>query len=276
MPAEEVSLAAAIYASVLFCAGLGCLLHFLFLNKTAKRIDALETTVGRWPLSPADFFTGACGIIFVSLFAVYGISQISGGLDEEMRNILAATFSQLAALAALMAFMRFAPEKFTPPMNGRNLSWASAAKLALYTFLIVVPIIWPITAVWSFLLETLGHPAPKQEPVRWFEEADNLALLIMMVVTTVLVAPLTEELLFRGCFYRFLKAKIPLVFALGVSGLIFSLLHYNVLGVVPLFVLGVVLAYSYEKTGNLKVPILLHAFWNANTVIIILLTAHLT
>ena len=109
----------------------------------------------------------------------------------------------------------------------------------------------------------------------WFAEADNLTMLLMMIVATVLVAPVTEELLFRGCFYRFLKAKIPLIFALALSGLVFSLLHYNVLGVVPLFVLGMALAYTYEKTGNLKVPILLHAIWNANTVIIILLTVHL-
>ena len=50
MPAEEVTLSAAIYTSVVFCAGLGCLIHFLFVNATPKRLAKLDAKIGGWPL----------------------------------------------------------------------------------------------------------------------------------------------------------------------------------------------------------------------------------
>lgn len=105
-----------------------------------------------------------------------------------------------------------------------------------------------------------------------FAQVEQLPIMLLLIVLTIALAPLSEEVLFRGCLYRFLKAKTSVVPALLISGVGFSLLHQNMLGFVPLLLLGVVLAYSYELSGNIKVPILLHGIFNLNTVIIILVT----
>lgn len=274
MSAEEVT-PAAIYITLILCLGLGFGVHSL-IRHLRNRNHLSENRVEGWPLQMTDFLFGMFALIFVALFTVSALGSLLQGLDEQVQQITGAAISQLALLAALLGFLRYFPEKFSPPINSRPLSWVAAGKIALYSFFVAIPIIWSVSAAWTGFLHLLGSSPPPQEPVLWFAEADGAAMILLMIAATVFIAPLTEELLFRGCFYRFLRSRISIPFALIISGLFFSLLHYSLLAVLPLFVLGVILAYAYEKTGNLKVPILIHALWNANTVIILYLSNHLT
>jgi membrane protease YdiL (CAAX protease family) len=81
------------------------------------------------------------------------------------------------------------------------------------------------------------------------------------------VAPFSEEVFFRGFMYGGLRRRMPVWAAAGISGLIFGLLHYtgpDSLAVVPqLAVLGILLAWLYERTGSLWLPIMLHVVNNA-------------
>jgi membrane protease YdiL (CAAX protease family) len=274
MSVDEVT-PAAIYITLVLCLGLGCCLHFLII-RFAKQNHPAENRVEGWPLPVTDFSFGMFVLISVALLTVSALGLVIRDFEDQMRQITAAAVSQLAVLVALLAFLKYFPEKFTPPINSRRLGWGATIKTALYSFFVAIPIIWTLSAAWTGLLHLFGISPPQQEPVLWFVEADGLSMILMMVAATVFIAPVTEEFLFRGCFYRFLKARTTLPVAMAVSGIFFALLHYSMLAVVPLFVLGVILAYAYEKTGNLKVPILIHAFWNANTVVILYLSNHLT
>ena len=53
------------------------------------------------------------------------------------------------------------------------------------------------------------------------------------------------------------------IYAIGLNAALFSLLHFELRAVLWLFILGVALAYVYEKTGNLVAPITLHMLNNA-------------
>jgi len=50
--------------------------------------------------------------------------------------------------------------------------------------------------------------------------------------------------------------------AILLSSLLFSLAHFELVGLLPIFALGALLAWSYEQTGQLMVPILIHALHN--------------
>jgi membrane protease YdiL (CAAX protease family)/uncharacterized RDD family membrane protein YckC len=80
------------------------------------------------------------------------------------------------------------------------------------------------------------------------------------------LAPFSEEIFFRGFMYGGLRRRVPVWAAAGISGLIFGLLHYtgpDSLAVVPqLAVLGILLAWLYERTGSLWLPIILHVINN--------------
>lgn len=58
--------------------------------------------------------------------------------------------------------------------------------------------------------------------------------------------------------------------AFTVSAGLFAMLHGNWVSALPLFVLGLVFAAAYERTGRLAVPMLAHAFFNLNTLLLVL------
>jgi len=276
MPTETPSPALIVYLSLLLVAGLGCFVHFVFIHKAPKRIANDQEKVPNWPLTISDFFLGFFAILLVAFLVATAFDLLlHNRVEQRLHQILVAGVVQVAALVALFAFLKAFPAKFNPPFDGRKLGWGEAFKISLYSFLVIIPILWPLAGMWRVVLEFLGLSAEQQTPVQWLAEAETLTLLFAMVFATVILAPVTEELLFRGCLYRFLKARLSLAAALLVSGVLFSIVHVNPLSLLPLFFLGVVLAYAYERTGSIKVPILIHGIFNANTIILIVLTVHL-
>ncbi|MCX7871837.1 MAG: CPBP family intramembrane metalloprotease [Verrucomicrobiae bacterium] len=77
-----------------------------------------------------------------------------------------------------------------------------------------------------------------------------------------MLAPIAEEVLFRGLLYNAVKnAGYPLVAIYGVS-LLFGVIHNNLVAAVPLAFFGVILTIVYEITGNLLTPIITHSLFN--------------
>jgi hypothetical protein len=93
------------------------------------------------------------------------------------------------------------------------------------------------------------------------------AWIFMLVV----VAPISEECIFRGALFRFLVSRLPLSWATTISSILFALLHQNLYSFVPLAVLGAALSLIYAKTGRLIAPIILHMVFNLISVVFILL-----
>jgi uncharacterized protein len=82
----------------------------------------------------------------------------------------------------------------------------------------------------------------------------------------VVAAPVAEEVFFRGFFFGGLRSAMPLLPAALISGLLFGSIHLsggNLAAAGMLSVLGMLLAWLYERTGSLWAPITLHAVNNA-------------
>jgi membrane protease YdiL (CAAX protease family) len=94
-----------------------------------------------------------------------------------------------------------------------------------------------------------------------------------LVMHVVLLAPVAEELTFRGLIYRiFRQSMLPWV-AILLSALIFGLMHVQLGKAVWAFLLGLIAAASYEQTRSLLTPILIHALFNAVPVGVAVLRA---
>jgi len=93
---------------------------------------------------------------------------------------------------------------------------------------------------------------------------------VLDLLTGAVVAPFAEELLFRGLIYGGLAQRYPGWLAAVFSALLFALLH-GVGVLVPIFVLGLGLAYVYQRTGTLWAPILTHSLVNAVSLALLFL-----
>lgn len=117
----------------------------------------------------------------------------------------------------------------------------------------------------DWMQQLLQKPA-SQDLVRVLQQSTDTTLLITLGIAAVIVAPLTEEIVFRGYLYPAIKHFAgPGVAAFG-SALLFAMAHNNLPSLLPLFLFGLILSSIYERTGSLWAPIAAHALLNGSTV----------
>ncbi|MGE3910579.1 MAG: lysostaphin resistance A-like protein [Chloroflexota bacterium] len=86
------------------------------------------------------------------------------------------------------------------------------------------------------------------------------------------MAPIAEEVYFRGYVFRsYLQTRGPLV-AYGVTSLLFALLHLNPPAIIPIFALSLIFCYVYRQTGSIVPSIIGHAVNNAAAFCILYFT----
>jgi len=140
----------------------------------------------------------------------------------------------------------------------------------LATFLIALPLVGATALAWQGLLRLFGIEIQEQDIVGLFVETDSSLMLAGMALLAIVVAPVTEELIFRAGLFRYLRTRAPRWLALALPALLFAALHANLASFAPLAVLGLVFALAYERSGTIAVPILAHALFNLNTIAMLL------
>ena len=122
-------------------------------------------------------------------------------------------------------------------------------------------------------MESLGAETV-QESVRLLQTTEDPAVLALMGLAAVVVAPLCEELLFRGYLYPVAKKFTGAWLAACSSALFFAAAHGNLSALLPLFLFGLLLVWIYEKTGSLWAPIAVHFCFNSATVVVQMIYRH--
>lgn len=82
------------------------------------------------------------------------------------------------------------------------------------------------------------------------------------------LVPVAEELMFRGVMFPRYKEQGSFLKAAVCSALLFSITHGNIVQLIYTFILGMFLAYVYEKYGSFKAPILLHIVANLTSLLL--------
>lgn len=94
-------------------------------------------------------------------------------------------------------------------------------------------------------------------------QLDTVPRIIWFQVLAVILAPLCEEIVFRGFLFGGLKRKMSGLVAALVSSSLFALLHgYSAVGILLVFVYGLVFCWLYARSGSLWPGILAHGLLN--------------
>lgn len=145
---------------------------------------------------------------------------------------------------------------------GLNKNMVSSAMLGGGVTLIVAPIVMGFQGVMARLLTPKNETPQVQEVVRVIEQTVQMDHLVFYGFMAIVMAPVIEELLFRGVFYPTIKSRGYPRVALWGTSVMFALVHYNLLTFLPLTLLALILAWLYERTGNLLAPIMAHSCFN--------------
>jgi membrane protease YdiL (CAAX protease family) len=138
-----------------------------------------------------------------------------------------------------------------------------AILLGICTAIIFLPVGMILQAVSMQVLSLLHIHGPDQPAVVALQKIQLPAARIYMAVFTIIIAPVAEEVFFRGILYPTLKQAGYPHLALWGTSLGFAAIHLTPGIFLPLTVLAIFLIVLYEKTGNLLAPITAHAFFNA-------------
>lgn len=101
-----------------------------------------------------------------------------------------------------------------------------------------------------------------QQNVTWFT-------VLLAVISAGVISPWYEELFYRGFMYRWLRTRVGMSRAIVISSLIFTAAHYPTLNAMPAnFVAGVILAWTYERTGSVIPAMIVHGVVNTASVLL--------
>jgi len=213
-------------------------------------------------------WTALAALVSALLMALIGAALV-GGIgsavgasfeDPPPAVNIAATFVQdICFIAAAIIFARLAgrptPAQFglrPPSRPWHALGWVVGG----YLLFLIVSGIW---------LQALGTNPEDELPESLGADESTAALVAVVIVVTVL-APIAEEILFRGYIFTALRGRAGVWGAAILSGLVFGGVHAvgsPIEFLLPLAFLGFVLCIVYWKTGSLYPSIGLHALNNS-------------
>ncbi len=201
------------------------------------------------------------------------------GIDENTNFVIKQTGGMLLGAGFIVfAVLAWVVGNWKLPLSSFGLRWAPFANL-LPVVLIYVLFIIPLALLgwfWTQLLKGLGQPVDIQDPVKMFMDAierGNPLEISLLVFSAVILAPLWEELIFRGLLYGYLKSRMSVFAALLVSSLVFSAYHFNLDALMPLLIVGIATGYIYERTRSLYFAIFFHALFNALSMAVLFILA---
>ena len=124
-----------------------------------------------------------------------------------------------------------------------------------------------VSAASAWALDLIGVDVTTQAA----EQAISLVDPWVVLVAFVIMAPIAEEVFFRGVVFNAWLREGGRRWAFIGSSALFALIHLSLVLLVPLFLLGLALAWVYQRTGNLLAPIAMHATVNGISVALALL-----
>lgn len=143
---------------------------------------------------------------------------------------------------------------------------------ALFLLALIPPLL-PLVYLNAILLDLFGIDPSLQPLLTQYADADSIGLRIYIAVWAVLVAPLAEEVLFRGVGLPALLKHFPPAVAILLVSVIFAALHNHAPAFLPLMALSIAMCIAYLATESLVAPIAMHALFNGMTTTIVLLAS---
>jgi membrane protease YdiL (CAAX protease family) len=191
------------------------------------------------------------------------------GIDLATRRPFEAVAADIAAYGAVfllvLLFAKVRRHATLASLGLRRASWRwllAAIPFAFAAFL--------VANITGLLSQSLFPEAPPNQCVSIRGAYEGA--LWLAVIGIAVVAPLVEEIVFRGMVFGWLRGRAPLVWAVVISAALFSLEHIGFLQLtlfLPIFSFGVVLAILYHHARSIWPTVLVHGTYNLVGVLVL-------
>lgn len=220
-------------------------------------------------------------LVFYPLLVIglFFATSLAVGLAVQ-RGILSQGSLSLALLAYALNFFFFAGGAFLLAVRPGKLTWAELGIapprwrwLWLVLAVGVTLLLLPVRGLVGLIVQQLfgGGMEGMQSRLDLLLGSDlSWPRFFATLLGAGLLAPVAEELFFRGFFYTALRQRLGIAAAVTISSLVFAIGHIDSLGVVAAsFIMGVAIALAYEYTRSLWVAIAIHVFNNSLATVVL-------
>lgn len=217
----------------------------------------------------------AVACISVALFLLIGgvLGAAMGALDPKRAKAVTTSLWFILPTLALSTLGMITAVYFVA-VRRRRIGWRAfglkavrpgTIGLAVVIGLVCVPAMGLIGALTQVVL---GKPVVSPQLSLVAPGGFSWVALVGMIAIGGFLAPLAEELIFRGLLYRWLRRHWPMWAAVATSAILFGLIH-GIPAVIPAAAaVGAVLAVAFERTGSLWPPVVIHATQNTTAIAI--------
>lgn len=206
-----------------------------------------------------SLFSGGMTQEDIMNLALQNGEKIAGILEQYQIEILGGAALFTIPLTLTLFFMDRKKEKVLfLPQNKKAGIWSYPALLAFGA----------AVCVGMSCLAIMTNLALMSDNYQVASAAFYSASIPVQVIVLGVIIPLTEELMFRGVLFKRYREQSSFLRAALYSSLLFSITHGNMVQLLYSFVLGMFLAYVYEKYGSFKAPAVLHVTANMVSVIL--------
>lgn len=150
---------------------------------------------------------------------------------------------------------------------GWSAPWGRTVGLGVWAYLAAIPLVIGAALMGRMLLVRWGVEVRSQDVLQLISGDRAGILKCYFILLGALIAPLSEELLFRGLLLPFIARRAGVIAGVLVSAVVFSALHMNLGAFFPIFTLGLVLGGAYVATGRMGVPVLIHLLFNGVNIV---------
>jgi membrane protease YdiL (CAAX protease family) len=268
-------------ATVLLVAGLICDLYLVIRfarpalsnNPSTGYRPALKVDSKPWDLR--DLFTATSAVIFVLLAGELVVTLTFRFMHWTQDSALPCLLvvDMILRVVVLFGFVFYFRQRgidWRRAFGFRGSPRAGAIGWGATLFVAVLPPLWATFALSSQFCRWVGIREEPQDVSTLLATSGSVAVVALITVLAIAIAPVFEELLFRGFAYPVLKQRWGACKALVVVSVAFAAIHLHLPSLAPLFALAVGLGLAYELTGSLLAPITMHVLFNAANVLMIL------
>ena len=218
--------------------------------------------LGRLTEVPRTRLAGWAGLAgFLALLSYAAKLASDGDVPDDVLYRWSTAIGGLIEYTVILVIVLVLARGLAPSVLGlvRPASWRGAVG----RMLLGLVAIWVIGALLDIFLKAGEEQG--LVPPDW--ESDRAAPFAANFVVVALLAPVVEELMFRGLGFAAVRDMFGATAAIVVTSLAFGLAHGLVVGLPVLTIFGAILAWLRLKTSSLYPPIALHAVFNAAALI---------
>ncbi len=192
--------------------------------------------------------------IFISCLIIIGIFTLTTYLTNFNNGIKTMIFNLGSVISILIPVFYFANKN---KISYKYLGFNEIKTKCYFISLLLGLIVLLFSSLLSLFFQ--NNTAELTKP----ELSDSLWInLINLKLFTALLGPFSEELLFKGVLFKFLRQKYNFIISALVSSLIFGILHFNFSSIIFTIFLGMVTAYAFEKSKSIIPPAIIHIIIN--------------